>query len=80
MIKDALNITAQSAKLQLDLLANVAASFQAERSKNPEMSIADPTVEKALSAYEAAVSSLKGLVQNLLKDLPGSGLILAILD
>ncbi|KAJ5108733.1 ATP12 ATPase F1F0-assembly protein [Penicillium angulare] len=65
--KDALNITAQSAKLQLDLLSHVAASLQAERSKNPEMSIADPTVDKALSAYEGAVSSLKGLIQNLLK-------------
>ncbi|KAJ5778600.1 hypothetical protein N7520_001846 [Penicillium odoratum] len=65
--KDALNITAQSAKLQLDLLANVSASLQAERSKNPEMSIADPAIEQALTAYEGAVSSLKGLVQNLLK-------------
>ncbi|KAJ5580145.1 ATP12 ATPase F1F0-assembly protein [Penicillium hispanicum] len=65
--KDALNITAQSAKLQLDLLANVAASLQTERSKDPGMTIADPAVEQALGAYEAAVSSLKGLVQNLLK-------------
>ncbi|KAJ5935699.1 hypothetical protein N7466_005246 [Penicillium verhagenii] len=65
--KDALNITAQSAKLQLDLLANVSASLQAERTKNPEMAIADPAVEQALVAYEGAVSSLKGLVQNLLK-------------
>jgi hypothetical protein len=65
--KDALNITAQSAKLQLDLLANVAASLQAERARNPEASISDPEVEQALGAYEAAVSSLKGLVQNLLK-------------
>ena len=65
--KDALNITAQSAKLQLDLLANVAASLQAEKSKNPQMTIADPALEEALGAYEAAVSSLKGLVQNLLK-------------
>ncbi|KAJ5698235.1 hypothetical protein N7462_000240 [Penicillium macrosclerotiorum] len=65
--KDALNITAQSAKLQLDLLANVAASLQAERSKNPEMSISDPAVEQAFGAYEAAVSSLKGLVDSLLK-------------
>ena len=65
--KDALNITAQSAKLQLDLLANVAASLQTERTKNPEMAIADPAVEQALTAYDAAVSSLKGLVQNLLK-------------
>lgn len=65
--KDALNITAQSAKLQLDLLATVAASLQAERAKNPELPISDPAVEQALGAYEAAVSSLKGLVQNLLK-------------
>ncbi|EKV11346.1 Oxysterol binding protein (Osh1), putative [Penicillium digitatum PHI26] len=65
--KDALNITAQSARLQLDLLANVAASLQAEKSRNPEMTIADPALEQALRAYEAAVSSLKDLVQNLLK-------------
>ncbi|KAJ5341904.1 ATP12 ATPase F1F0-assembly protein [Penicillium brevicompactum] len=65
--KDALNITAQSAKLQLDLLANVTASLQAEKAKNPDMTIADPALEQALGAYEAAVSSLKGLVQNLLK-------------
>lgn len=65
--KDALNITAQSAKLQLDLLASVAASLQAERARNPEISISDPAVEQALGAYEAAVNSLKGLVQNLLK-------------
>lgn len=65
--KDALNITAQSAKLQLDLLANVTASLQTEKSKNPEMTIADPALEQALGAYEAAVSSLKGLVQNLMK-------------
>ncbi|CAG8304938.1 unnamed protein product [Penicillium salamii] len=65
--KDALNITAQSAKLQLDLLANVTASLQAEKAKNPDMTITDPALEQALGAYEAAVSSLKGLVQNLLK-------------
>ncbi|XHG09148.1 hypothetical protein AWENTII_012230 [Aspergillus wentii] len=65
--KDALNITAQSAKLQLDLLANVATSLQAEKSKDPATSLSDPTVDQALTAYEGAVSSLKGLVQDLLK-------------
>lgn len=65
--KDALNITAQSAKLQLDLLANVSASLQSERTKNPEMLISDPSAEQAFGTYDAAVSSLKGLVQNLLK-------------
>lgn len=65
--KDALNITFQSAKLQLDLLSNVSASLQAEKLKNPTMSISDPAVDQALTAYEAAVNSLKELVQNLLK-------------
>ncbi|KAL3494261.1 Oxysterol-binding protein-domain-containing protein [Aspergillus germanicus] len=65
--KDALNITAQSAKLQLDILANVASSLQAERTNNPDIALSDPTVDQALTAYEAAVSSLKDLVQSLLK-------------
>lgn len=65
--KDALNITAQSAKIQLELLANVASSLQTEKSNNPEMTISDPAVEQALAAYDAAVSSLKSLVQNLLR-------------
>ncbi|EAW10874.1 putative oxysterol binding protein (Osh1) [Aspergillus clavatus NRRL 1] len=65
--KDALNITAQSAKLQLEILANVASALQAEKSKTPDMPISDPAVGQALVAYEGAVSSLQGLVQNLLK-------------
>ena len=65
--KDALNITAQSTKLQLELLANVASSLQTEKSSNPDMKLSDPTVDQALSAYDAAVSSLTGLIQNLLK-------------
>ncbi|RHZ60733.1 uncharacterized protein CDV56_104904 [Aspergillus thermomutatus] len=65
--KDALNITAQSAKLQLEILANVASALQAEKSKDSNVPISDPTVGQALVAYEAAVSSLQGLVQNLLK-------------
>ncbi|RAH83972.1 hypothetical protein BO86DRAFT_387427 [Aspergillus japonicus CBS 114.51] len=65
--KDALNITAQSTKLQLDILANVAASMQAEQSRSPSTTLSDPAVEQALVAYGAAVSSLQGLVQNLLK-------------
>ncbi|KAH8431198.1 OSBP family protein [Aspergillus melleus] len=65
--KDALNITAQSAKVQLDILASVSSSLQAEKSSHPDMSLGDPTVDQALGAYEAAVSSLQGLVQDLLK-------------
>ncbi|KAL4801888.1 Oxysterol-binding protein-domain-containing protein [Aspergillus unguis] len=64
--KDAMNITAQSAKLQLDILANVASSLQAEKSNNPTTTLSDQAVGQALTAYEGAVSSLKDLVQNLL--------------
>lgn len=65
--KDAFNITAQSAKLQLDLLARISSALQSEKLKNPEMVISDPTIVQALSAYETAVSSLNGLVIDLLK-------------
>ncbi|RDW61274.1 uncharacterized protein DSM5745_10772 [Aspergillus mulundensis] len=65
--KDAMNITAQSAKLQLDILASVASSLQAERSNNPSTMLSDEAVGQALTAYEGAVSSLNDLVQNLLK-------------
>lgn len=65
--KDAFNITAHSASLQLRLLAQVSAALQAEGSKNQGVSISDPTVKQALSTYESAVASLQGLVGDLLK-------------
>jgi oxysterol-binding protein 1 len=65
--KDAFNITAQSAKLQLELLAQVSGALQMERSRNPTMSISDPVATQALASYEAAVSNLKGLIGDLLR-------------
>ena len=65
--KDAFNITAHSASLQLRLLAQVSAALQAESSKDQSVSISDPTVKQALSTYESAVASLQGLVGDLLK-------------
>ena len=65
--KDAFNITAHSASLQLKLLAQVSAALQAESSKDQAASISDPTVKQALSTYESAVASLQGLVGDLLK-------------
>ncbi|KAL4972698.1 Oxysterol-binding protein-domain-containing protein [Aspergillus desertorum] len=62
--KDAMNITAQSAKLQLDILASAATSLQ---KTDPSTTLSDQAVAEALIAYEGAVSSLKDLVQNLLK-------------
>ena len=65
--KDAFNITAHSASLQLKLLAQVSAALQAESSKDQAASISDPTVKQALSTYESAVASLQSLVGDLLK-------------
>jgi hypothetical protein len=65
--KDAFNITAQSAKLQLELIAQVSSALQSEREKNPSMQISDPLMVQALTSYEAAVGNLKGLIGDLLR-------------
>lgn len=65
--KDAFNITAHSASLQLNLLAQVSKALQAESSKAQAVSLSDPTVVQALSTYTSAVDSLQGLVGDLLK-------------
>lgn len=65
--KDAFNITAQSAKLQLDLLAKVSSALKTEKIKNPGLKISEPEVDQALTTYETAVSSLSSMVADLLK-------------
>lgn len=65
--KDAFNITAQSAKLQLDLLARVSDALVARGTSEPATTLADPDVSQALTTYQTAVSSLNGLVTDLLK-------------
>ena len=65
--KDAFNITAHSASLQLQLLAQVSTALQVESSKDQAISLSDPTIKQALSTYESAVASLQGLVGDLLK-------------
>ncbi|KAI7215563.1 hypothetical protein KC333_g5391 [Hortaea werneckii] len=65
--KDAFSITAQSAKLQLDLLEQVSSALQSEKGKTPDMPISHPTVDKALASYDTAVGNLKGLLMDLLR-------------
>jgi len=65
--RDAFNITAQSAKLQLDLLTQVSAALQVQKSENPRMVLSDPTVEDALNSYDTAVKNLRGLMLDLLR-------------
>ncbi|WQF83135.1 Putative oxysterol-binding protein [Colletotrichum destructivum] len=65
--KDAFNITAQSAKLQLDTISAVNAAMLAEASKNPNTIVSDAKVTQALTTYDAAVRSLTGLVGDLMR-------------
>lgn len=65
--KDAFNITAQSAKLQLDLLTSVSAALRSEKNRNPTLQISDPTMLQALDSYESAIGNLKGLIGDLLR-------------
>ncbi|KAF6816461.1 oxysterol binding protein [Colletotrichum plurivorum] len=65
--KDAFNITAQSAKLQLDTISAVNAAMLAEAGKNPNTTVSDPKVAQALATYDAAIRSLTGLVGDLMR-------------
>ncbi|KAK3310963.1 Oxysterol-binding protein-domain-containing protein [Chaetomium strumarium] len=65
--KDAFNITAQSAKLQLDTIANVTSALLVESTKNPTLTLSDPKISQALGTYDAAVRSLTGLIGDLLR-------------
>ncbi|KAH6630503.1 Oxysterol-binding protein-domain-containing protein [Chaetomium sp. MPI-SDFR-AT-0129] len=65
--KDAFNITAQSAKLQLESMAHVTAALLLESSKNPAATLTDPKTSQALSTYDAAIRSLTGLIGDLLR-------------
>jgi oxysterol-binding protein 1 len=65
--KDALNIAAQSVKLQLDLLATVTSSLSEESKRRPDLTFSDPLALQAISTYVSAVGNLKGLIGDLLR-------------
>ncbi|PQE07160.1 hypothetical protein CJF31_00004803 [Rutstroemia sp. NJR-2017a BVV2] len=65
--KDAFEITAQSARLQLELMGQVNAALQVEQSRNPNLLVSDPVATQAVSTYDSAIRNLKGLVGDLLK-------------
>jgi oxysterol-binding protein 1 len=65
--KDAFDITAQSARLQLDLLTQVNTALQHEQSKNPTLIISDKSIVQAVSTYDGSIKSLKGLLGDLLR-------------
>lgn len=63
--KDAFNVAAQSARMQLDLLAHVSAALASERAQQPDLRISDPSVESVLTSYDTAVRNLRGLMGDL---------------
>lgn len=63
--RDAFMIAAHSAKLQLELLAQMSAALQAHKSRSPNTPISEPAVSQALESFEDAVSNLKGLIGDL---------------
>ncbi|KAG6036945.1 hypothetical protein E4U41_005399 [Claviceps citrina] len=65
--KDALNITAQSAKLQLETMAGVHNALMGQLSQHPATPLSDNHVTQALSTYDSAIRSLTGLVGDLLR-------------
>ncbi|KAH8597750.1 oxysterol-binding protein-like protein [Bisporella sp. PMI_857] len=65
--KDAFGITAQSAKLQLEMLAHVNSALQMEQTKNPALTISDPIAVQAVQTYDSSIRNLTGLVGDLLK-------------
>ncbi|KAF4979382.1 hypothetical protein FZEAL_4423 [Fusarium zealandicum] len=65
--KDALNITAQSAKLQLETMSQVHQALLHEHSQNPSTTLSDHNVSQALGTYDAAIRSLSGLVSDLMR-------------
>lgn len=65
--KDAFDITAQSAKLQLDMMGHVNMALQAEQTKNPSLYISDPVAMQAVQTYDSSIRNLKGLIGDLLK-------------
>jgi hypothetical protein len=65
--KDAFDITAQSAKIQLEMMAQVNAALQSEQTKNPALTISDALALQAVSTYDSSIRNLKGLVGDLLR-------------
>ncbi|KAJ4298765.1 hypothetical protein N0V88_003798 [Collariella sp. IMI 366227] len=65
--KDAFNITAQSAKLQLDSMASITEALLLESTRNPALTLSDSKTSQALGTYDAAIRSLTGLIGDLLR-------------
>ena len=65
--KDAFGITAQSAKLQLEMMSSVNAAFHTQQVTNPNLPISDTVAVQAVQTYDSSIANLTGLISDLLK-------------
>lgn len=65
--RDALSITAQSARLQLETLSHVHAALLGETTRSPSTPLSDHKVTQAFATYDGAIRSLTGLLGDLLR-------------
>ena len=65
--QDAFDITAQSARLQLDLLSQMSAALLAENAIDATSSISDATISQTVSEYQSALENLQGLLDDLMR-------------
>ncbi|MCJ1394599.1 hypothetical protein MMC18_007479 [Xylographa bjoerkii] len=65
--KDAFNITAHSANLQLGLLGQVSKALKDQSKQKPETTMADEAIVQAIDTYESAVKSLQSMIGDLLR-------------
>ncbi|KAI1006379.1 Oxysterol [Podosphaera aphanis] len=65
--KDAFDTTAQSAKLQLELIGHVNGALQAEQLKTPDLPLSDPSIISTIQTLDSSIRNLKYLVGDLLK-------------
>ncbi|CCU75258.1 oxysterol-binding protein [Blumeria hordei DH14] len=65
--KDAFDITAQSAKLQLEVMSQVNKALQAEQLKTPSLSVSSPLVLSAAQTLDSSIQNLEVLIRDLSK-------------
>ncbi|POS87115.1 hypothetical protein EPUL_002111 [Erysiphe pulchra] len=65
--KDAYDITAQSVKLQLEVMGQVNTALQVQQDKNPELPISDPSIISVSQTFDSLIGNLQGLIGDLVK-------------
>ncbi|RKF72996.1 Oxysterol-binding protein-like protein 1 [Golovinomyces cichoracearum] len=65
--KDAYDITAQSATLQLEVIGQINSALQFEQEKNPELPISDQSVLSVTQTFDSVIKNLQGLLCDLVK-------------